>query len=186
MSAELELEGGGKLRIWEDSGRVFFRCERPLSRDGLYKVWIRGDGGEMLLGTLVPEGESLVLGRAVWPVELRRCGCWPVRGGRCVMAFPFQNRQGDGWRWEDNPQRFVDEETAKLGQWRRMLLYKGKGELYLACPLRKELPVPLTALICLAKPELIRGELCLLWRFDSRGKPSLPTTQGEEEMSRSR
>lgn len=177
MSMEFELEGGGRLRVWEDAGRVFFRCERPVSREGLYKVWIRGDGGEMLLGTLVPEGGRMVLGRAVWPMELRRCGCWPVRGGRCDLAFRFQSRQGDGWCWEEQPSKLVDEETAKMGDWQRMLCHKGKDELFLACPVRKDRPVPLTSLICLAKPGRIRGEHCLIWRFDGCGKPCVPAPE---------
>ena len=186
MSMEFELEGGGHLRMWEDAGRVFFRCERALNREGLYKVWIRGDGGELLLGTLVPEGDRLMLGRAVWPMELRRCGCWPVRGGRCNMVFRFQNQTGDGWRWEQNPQQFVDAETAHMGEWRAMLCYKGKDELWLACPLQKDRPIPLAALFCLAKPQRIRGDLCLVWRFDGRGRPCQPGTEGEERAGRAR
>lgn len=183
---EFAMDGGGRLRVWEDAGRVFFRAERKLDREGLYKVWIRGDGGEMLLGTLVPEGEHLALGRTVWPMELRQCGCWPVKGVKCVMAFRFHSSSGDGWRWEDHPERFVDRETARVGEWRRMLVYKGKDELYLACPFRNHTPIPLNTLFCLAKPKTIRGELCLLWRFDSEGKPCLPDKSGRQDFGRAR
>ena len=186
MSVELELEGGGKLRMWEDAGRVFFRCERTLSSEGIYKVWIGGDRGEMLLGTLIPEGERLVLGRAVWQMELRRCGCWPVRWGCCRLAVPFGNRQSDGWHWEEHPEQYVDCETAQLGEWRRMLVKKQGDALYLAWPVRETETVPLTALICLAQPTCIRGEMRLVWRFDGNGKPCLSAAPQETEKSRAR
>lgn len=186
MSMELELEGRGKLRLWEDGGRVFFRCERGLSGEGIYKVWIWGDGGEMLLGTLAPEGDKLVLGRAVWQMELRRCGCWPVRGGRCRLAVPFGTRQPDGWYWEDDPARFVDEETAHLGEWRRMLARRTKEGAELAIPWRREESIPLAALFCLARVEQIRGECCLAWKFDSGGKPCLLPAQEAGDQSRAR
>lgn len=180
MSMELVLEGGGKMRVWEDSGRVFFRCEREVSGEGIYKVWIRGDGGEMLLGTLAPEGNRLVLGRAVWQMELRRSGCWPLRGGKCALAVPFGNRGNDGWYWEDNPARLVDEETACLGEWRRMLARRRNDRVELAIPWRREKPIPLSALFCLAQPEQIRGELCLVWKFDPQGRPCVPGQKMEK------
>ena len=186
MSIELELEGGGKLRVWEDAGRVFFRCERSLSGDGIYKVWIWGDGGEMLLGTLVPEGDRLILGRAIWQMELRRSGCWPVRGGRCRLAVPFSTRQPDGWYWEEDPARFVDRETVEIGEWRRMLARKTKEGTKLALPWRREESIPLAALFCLAGVEQIRGECCLVWKFDSAGKPCLHTPNRAEEQSMAR
>lgn len=186
VSTEFELEGGGKIRIWEDSGRVFFRCERSLSRDGIYKVWICGDRGDMLLGTLVPEGERLVLGRTVWQMELLRCGCWPVRGGRCRLAVPFGARQTDGWYWEEDPARLVDRETARLGEWRRMLARRTDNGVELAAPWHREEPIPLSALFCLAWTENIQGETCLVWKFDQHGKPCLPVTRHCGEESRAR
>lgn len=172
MSTVMEISGGGRLRLWEEGGRVCFRCECELLRDGLYKVWLRGDGGEMLLGTLTPDGGNLQLCRAVSREELRRHGCWPVRAVRCAMAYPFQQRrQGDGWYWEDDPGRLVDEETRVLGQWRRMLCRKVGNMLELACPVKNSDPLPLSHLFCMAHPIQIQGELCLVWRFDGDGRP---------------
>ena len=163
------------MRLWEDSGRVFFRCERAMSRDGIYKVWVRGDGGEILLGTLAPEGDRLVLGRAIWQMELRRGGCWPVRGGRCCLAVAFGSKADrDGWYWEEEPARFVDKETAQMGEWQRMLARKREDGVELAVVWNAERPLPLAALFCLARSEQIRGELCLVWKFDGQGRPCLP------------
>lgn len=176
MAQELELAGGGRIRQWEDGGRVHFRCEIPTRRDGLYKVWLRGDGGEMLLGTPTPEGESMCLCRTVSREELRRCGCWPVRSARCVMAYPFrqQRQPDDGWYWEQDPARFVDRETRELGVWRRMLCRKGEGYVELACCAVGAVPMPLVHLFCLADVRQLRGEKYMVWRFSSDGTPSFP------------
>jgi len=173
VSVTMELEGGGKLRQWEEGGRVCFRCESELRLDGLYKVWLRGDAGEFCLGTLTPEGGRLLLCRAVSREELRRCGCWPVRCARCSMAYLFQQRQGDGWCWEEDPGRFMDGETRELGDLRRLLCRKGTRFLEFAWPVREGESMPLTHLFCFATPKQIRGELCLVWRFDGEGRPVL-------------
>ena len=159
------------MRIWEENGRVFFRCERAMSGEGIYKVWIRGDSGELLLGTLAPEMGHLVLGRAIWQMELCRSGCWPVRGVRCRVVIPFGTQQTDGWHWEDDPVRYVDKETAFIGEWQRMLVRRIEGGTELAMPWYRDEPIPLSALFCLAYTERIKGELCLVWKFDEQGRP---------------
>lgn len=172
----MEMAGGGTLHMWEDGGRIFFRCESELKRDGLYKVWIRGSGGEMLLGTLTPAGEKLSLYRALTPLELRRYGCWPIQSARCVMVYAFRgDKQRDDWTLEDNPGRLVNEETRKFGEWRRMLCRKKEDWLELAYPVRKDAALPLSHLFCLAVPMRIHGEMCLVWRFNREGEPYLPT-----------
>ena len=173
MSLTLELEHGGRLRVWEEGTRVLFRCETPLRTDGIYKVWLRGDGGEMLLGALVPEGGMLRLCRTLSVGELRRCGCWPVRSARWGMAYPFRQQQtGDGWYWEEDPCRFVDRETRELGQWCRMLCRKRQNGTDLACPVKHDAPIALVHLFCLAQVEQLRGEKFFVWHFDADGTPS--------------
>ena len=186
MSRTLEMEGGGILRLWEDGGRVFFCAQRELNRDGLYKVWLRGDGGEMLLGTMAPEGGLLTLRRTLSPMQLQQCGCRPVRGARCRMVYSFGGEQSDGWRWEEHPEHLVDAETARVGEWCRMLYFKCIDGIYLAWPVRRDCPVPLTALICLASVEKIRGETCLVWAFDREGVPRFVPSGNSPWESRSR
>lgn len=171
-----DMEGGGRLTLWEEGPRVLFRCERGLSTDGIYKVWIRGDGGEMLLGALVPEGGVLSLCRTLSVMELRRCGCWPVRRARCVMTCQFARRGNGpaGWYWEEEPARFVDGETRALGEWCRMLCRKNQNGTQLACPVGGNPPIPLVHLFCLAQVQQLRGETFLVWQFLPDGTPSFP------------
>ncbi len=174
MSMVMELSGGGQMKLWEDGGRIFFSCRCPLYRDGLYKVWVQGDGGEMILGTLTPGDGALLLSRAITVGELRRCGCWPVRSARCGMVYPFRKQTQDEWCWEERPQRLVDDETRELGEWSRMLSRRQGEWLELAWPVGRNGPIPLAHLFCLACVRRIRGEPCLVWRFDAEGRPCLP------------
>ena len=176
MSQRMEMEGGGYLCQWEEGERVCFRCETPLRKDGIYKVWLRGDGGELLLGTLMPEGEGMILCRAVSRQELRRCGCWPVRSVGCVMTYSFrqQRNRADGWYWEQDPGHLVDEETGKLGTWQPMLCRKEKAGIALAWPVKGDAPIPLVHLFCLAEIRQIRGEMHFLWHFNANGGPCFP------------
>ena len=183
MWQRLEGEGGVSLRFREEGGQVSFRCERPLDRDGIYKVWLRGGGGELLLGTLAPEGELLTLTRVLQLGQLYRCGCWPVRGVCCRLAWSFSERQQRGWQWEEHPECLVDAETARVGEWDRMLLCREERGFSLAFPLKQQRPVPLTALICLAKAGKIGGEVCLVWRFDREGRPVFPEVTAKNARS---
>ena len=172
LGAMLEMDGGGTLQLWEDGGRVNFLCRRHLHTDGLYKVWIRGDGGEILLGTMAPEGNALTLRRSVWGGELERYGCWPVRSARCRMAYSFQKR--DEWCWEEMPQRLVDRETAEIAEWSRMLYRKRQDGFQLAVPYRDGCTLPLAHLFCMAQSEMIGKQLGLIWHFDAGGHPVWP------------
>ena len=125
-------------------------------------------------------------GRAVWQMELRRSGCWPVRGGCCRLAVPFGARPTDGWYWEENPVRLVDGETAGRGEWRRMLCRRTADTTELAVPWHREQPLPLSALFCLARTGIVRGEVCLIWKFDGQGRPCLPAAGDGEGESRAR
>ena len=169
----LELEGGGNLQVWEEGERVFLRCERPLDRSGLFKVWVRGDGGEQLLGTLAPEGERLLLCRTLLRREMQWEGCWPVRGGCCNMVYTFP--EVENWYWEADPRRLVAPEVVRAGEWRGMLCSKGKNGIQLAIPFQCGAAIPLTGLICLAQFRKVRGKECLVWYFNEKGQPVLPS-----------
>lgn len=53
------MEGGGTLSLEEEGLRVHLRAVCPDDGRGLYKVWVRGRGGSLLLGTLTPENGRL-------------------------------------------------------------------------------------------------------------------------------
>lgn len=170
----VEGEGGVTVRLREEGGRVSFRCRRAADNRGIYKVWLRGGGGELLLGTLAPEGDGLTLTKTLAIAQLQRCGCWPVRGAVCRLSWMFPAGQQGNWRWEEHPEKLVDAETARVGEWSPMLLHRDEDGIELAVPLSRKHPLSLSALICLARAGKIGGELCLIWRFDRMGHPLFP------------
>ena len=88
---ELEMRGGGVLRLRQEGPRLHIEAERPEDGRGLYKVWLHGDqGGKLLLGTLAPEGGRLRLRRTLTVSALERAGCWPQLRAAAVLAFSFQ------------------------------------------------------------------------------------------------
>lgn len=165
----LGLDGGGTLQIREEGERVLLRCEYPMERSGLFKVWIRGEGGERLLGTLVPEGDCLRLCRTFWRGELRREGCWPIISGRCRMVYAFP--EGEAWYWEADPGKLVSPEVAQSVEWQGMLCCRKKAGVELALPYQSGMEIPLSALVCLARLRTVQGRNCLVWCFNERGEP---------------
>lgn len=169
---ELELKGGGWLRVREEGALVVLEGWRKDDGRGLYKVWLYGSGGRLLLGTLAPEGDRLWLRRRVFRQELERGGCWPVVGGECVMAFPFGQHAG-GWQREERPNRLVTEELRGCFDGRTALCRKEGEGFVLAFPFDPIHPFPAPPLFCLARLERVEGRWYILFCFDGDGNPVL-------------
>jgi len=170
MERQMDMEGGGTLEIREQGANIHFVARSEWRGDGLYKVWLKGNGdAPVILGTLAPENGKLVLRRNLSRRELERQGAWPVRDAGVSMAFSF--RETDGWRQESHPERLVRDPLIRA-QLRTAVLCKKTGEGFaLAAPLRTNRPVPLPVLFCLAKPERIGEKMYLVWEFDGNGQP---------------
>ena len=73
MEGSMEMRGGGTLTFRQEGPRVRLQVRREADGRGLYKAWLRGDGGgACLLGTLIPEGGELQLCRTLSVEELER------------------------------------------------------------------------------------------------------------------
>lgn len=130
MVEKIMLEGGGTLSLREDGPRVHTEARRQNDGQGLYKVWLRGGGkGRLLLGTLVPEGGELVLSRTLSRRTLEDAGCWPVAGGRAVMAYPFTEESAGEWYWEEEPWKLVSDPVLVQAarSWGPLLVQRGRG-----------------------------------------------------------
>ncbi|MCI8869739.1 MAG: hypothetical protein HFF39_04205 [Lawsonibacter sp.] len=176
MEGRFELEGGGQLEVREEGARLRLSVRRRLDGAGLYKAWLRGERGEYLLGTLVPQGQFLCLERTVSRDTLSQAGCWPVAGGRTALAFSF-GEEGEppspDWRWEHRPAlRIRDPVLAEAAAaWGSMLLREGNGGFQLAAPLDIHRPFPLTPLFCLARPLRVDGQTHVVFTFNQEGEP---------------
>lgn len=180
MGTEIRLEDGGKLTMEVNGG--FVRCEatRPNDGKGIYKVWLTGAGGKLLLGTLAPERGVLRLCRQVSRDSLVRAGCWPVEGGECVLAFPFV--RGGGWVSRQLEGKMGDG-VLRRAACGLTALVRGEGDGFaVALPFDTGRPFGLTPAFCFARVERVEGRLCTVFSFDRRGMPRINSGQtGENE-----
>lgn len=109
----LEEKLGGLSLTWDEL-RMTALATLDWRQEGLWKVTLVGEGGQFLLGTLVPDGGRLLLRRTLSLSEVRRGGAWPPVGAvlslRCVyredQPFPlpkifcFAKPEEEGLRFE--------------------------------------------------------------------------------------
>lgn len=166
----LEMAGGGELSLEQLGSRVRFDARRRADDRGLYKVWLLGEGrARLLLGTLAPEGGELRLRRTLSVGQLEQAGCWPAAGAEVLLAFSFG---GEGeWYCEGSPARLVKDVLLRQVLTRPMLCRRTASGFELAAPFRRDSPVALNTLLCLARVETVKGSLHLIWDFDSGGRP---------------
>lgn len=169
---EIRLNGGGTLTLQQEGAWVRIQAQRKDDGRGLYKVWVHGRSGQMLLGTLAPEGGQLCLRRRLSCSELERCGCWPVTGGRSVLAFSF--RRDAGTR-EDHPEQLVQDAVLRQAlRGKSVLLRRTEGGFQLLLPFEVGQPFPLVPLFCLSKLQTVEGQRYAVFFFDREGKPMQP------------
>lgn len=182
MEERLELEGGGLLEIREDGARAQLSVRRGLDGAGLYKVWIQGGQGELLLGTLTPEGQYLRLERTMSKSALAQAGCWPVTGGRTALVFSFLDQEAlqpqPSWRWEHRPGGRLGDPVLResAASWGPMLIRESQHGFELAAPLDPERPFPMTPLFCFAQVLRVDGQLHAAFAFDLQGNPQPPVS----------
>ena len=169
MEQEVCLRGGGRLLISQEGIWVRLETVRPDDGRGLYKVWVRGEEGEFLLGTLVPERGMLRLCRRISQRELERCGCWPVTGAEAVLTLSFAHAV---WHREEHPERLVKESVLRQSlQGCTMLVQRQEHRICLAAEYHPGRPFPLPALFCLCRVERIQGRAHAVFCFDPEGNP---------------
>lgn len=179
MERQITLSGGGQLGYTDAGAMVHFNVVRPDDQTGLYKAWIFGAHGRMLLGTLIPEEGRLHLRRTVSRRTLEMNGCYPFIGGETAMAFSFQNRQRaqeTGWRWESQAEHYLSDPllqecARKWGKFRHKIARDG---FYLAVPIKIQGEFPLIPIFCLGQLMTIEGTPHIFWEFDKKGIPVLP------------
>lgn len=173
---KMQLKGGGQLCVREEGTWVRLEAVYPDHGEGLYKVWIYGRGGCLLLGTLAPEGDRLRLCRRVSRSELERSGCWPITRGETVLAFSFDRSR---WHREECPERLVmDVVLQRTLRGRLMLLRRQADGFCLAAQFEPNRPFPLPVLFCLSKIEYVEGKLRAVFCFDRDGNPVVPHNEG--------
>jgi hypothetical protein len=181
MTHALAMQGGGTL-TWEERGPyIHLTACRPLQGDDLYKVWLQGQQGEFLLGTMIPEEGQLRLARTVSRNTLQTGGCWPAVGVRCTQtavtvhsnAHPPQSC----WRWEHFPaHRLTDPVLTEAAcAWGAILFRQEVDGFSFAAPFDPRRPFPYTPVFCLATISMVDLHPHVILRFTQDGKPRLPS-----------
>lgn len=166
----LLLEGApaGELITEREGLYTWFTARCPL-RSGLWCAWAVGEGGELRLGVLEPEGcQGAVLRR-------RFSGRLTAPLGRLLRgeARPVGVREPEGWEPAPSP------EGLFRAPWLRQRLKGAQGALtrragevrYLALPYDKRRPFPLTTLFCFARLRQIGPSAYVVYAFDGQERP---------------
>lgn len=167
----------GAVTIRQDGERAICQAICPADSRGLYKAWLKGPGGEILLGTLIPEGGALRLRRVLELSELKSRGAWPPENARIAMVYAFSKETPlpPDWCWTDCPGRLLEDPMLCrcLQKVRRALLKRDLEGFILALPWSSREPFPLPPLFCLARIETLGGKRHALFRFSRQGRPEL-------------
>ena len=173
---------GSSLTVREEGARAVFTAELPDDGRGLYKAYLTGAGGQLLLGTLMPDKGKLRLHRGFSVGELRQKGFWPPVGGEARLAFSFAQEalrkpsQPQGWQKENEPARLLGDRLLKqsAGRLERALIRREESGFALAAPWRADGAFPLTPLFCFAKVEMLGKESWAVFHFNEKGCPIFP------------
>lgn len=89
-----------ELPFWileERAGRVFLNWDdlwltvraEGRRREELCKLWLQGERGALLLGTMAPEGRWQCLCRRFTLRQVNQAGAWPPVGVTSALRFPY-------------------------------------------------------------------------------------------------
>ena len=157
----------GELTVEQAGLYTWFDCRCRLPGEGLWCAWAVGEGGELRLGVLEPNGDRAVIrrrfsGRMAEPLgrlirgELRpaaeRTNTWsPVQTPETLFRTPWLRRELKGV-------------TGTLTR-------TENGRTLLALPYDRTRPFPLTRLFCFARLRGIRGGEYLVFCLDGNETP---------------
>jgi len=153
----------GMLRWKQEGLYVEFEALTDQRFDGIGRAYLRGEGGERLLGVMEPCGSGMRCRKRFAEPQLRWIGRW--QGG--VL------RRGGEALWSPYAGEVKGEWAKRLA--REGALQRKKGALQLvALPYDRDQPFPLTELFCLAEIREIGGRQYVVYAFSEEGKPVLP------------
>ena len=142
---------------------------------GLYRGILCGKTGRVDLGTLLPEGEGLRLCRTLTLDHLRRCGCWPVTGGRGELRYAFGAQKfPQGWEERADLTLLFTDPVLSGAVEKPALWRKDPVGFSLAFPWDTSTPFPLAPAFCFAQVEEMEGKPWVVFSFRDGGWPMVP------------
>ena len=160
----------GEVTLCPEGARTRIQAAMADPGDGLYRASLVGEAGELALGVLEPDGDSLSLCRRLYSREVASIGR-PLRGeARCSFRFQEHLWQETACPAQFFRDSFLIQRLRPIGKawWRRE-----RGLLYLALPLEEGKPFPLEALFCFARVEQAAGGRRVVYAFREE-RPVIP------------
>ena len=174
----------GTMLCRETGNRVEVLIKIQNDGAGLYHSWLRGEGGVVQLGTLIPQGNDLVLHRYLDIAALKAAGSWPVSGGGVTLTHSFSpsTPQLPGWVREKNPGRFFPRDPIlrnSASALEECLTRRKEEGFMLAIPFGTGRPFPFTPIFCFGRVRRLNGALYIIFQFRGEGVP-LMSEKAEE------
>lgn len=160
----------GELTARQEALYTCFSARCALPEPGLWCAWAVGEGGELRLGVLEPDGAEAVIQR-----RFSRRMTEPL--GR-LLRGELRPTAGRGPAWEDSAapaELFRGPWLRRQLQGCRGILARRRGSfLQLAIPWETGRPFPLTPMFSLAAVRRIGEGRYVVYTFDGRERPAPP------------
>jgi hypothetical protein len=140
----------GRMEITPGEDDTCFTA-RASAPPGLYRLYARGEGGELLLG--VWEGGP-------WRRRYSRSMTAPLGN---ITAVRAEKSDDGGWRRDLRP----------FARWPAGLYRRTSRGWLLALPYREDGPFPLPELFCLARVGRVEGQMQVVFALDEEGNPHM-------------
>ncbi len=168
---------GGEAAFRELGGRVELTITIQNDGRGLYRGWLKGAGGRIDLGALIPTQNRLGLRRSLPIGELRQKGCYPITEVGLTLAHAFgKSPLPQGWKEEPQPARLFpcDPILQKAAEGLSGCLLCRSGEGFsLAVPYHRKRPLGMTPIFCFGRVRTLGGDSYIVFPFDGEGVPRL-------------
>ena len=149
--------------------RVLCRCRKR--EDGLYRFYLSGAKGELLLGVAEPIGNAM---ECVCRVTLRQIEALG-EAERVVLrrSFSFDTAEKQTFR-AVLPPRLIERFPDLAGRTDILCAEETDGGYRIAVPFRPNAPLALTACFCLMRLETVQGTPYAVLTLDAEGEPIFP------------
>lgn len=163
--------------VYEDGPRVRITAEYPDDHEGLYKAYLQGTKGRVLMGTLAPEHGRLRISRTFSVDSLRRDDVWPLENVDIVLSYPApvsSENLPDGWSHVERLSTLMSDDVLKQSSSsvQNALIHQEENGFLIAIPFTGSFE--LSPLFCLAAVRSMEGKDYSVFTFNQKGIPVLP------------
>ena len=166
-----QSEPVGELKTEREALYTWFTVRCRLPDSGLWCAWAVGEEGTLRIGVLEPSNGQAAIRRRFSQRLTAPLGRL-LRG----EVRPTGEAEENDWKADAEAERlFQTAWIRKHLQGVRGVLTKGGAERWIALPYDPQKPFPLQPLFCFASLRWISGRPYVVYRFDEKEWPRMPT-----------